>query len=469
MDREELKQDVLNTTRKPNASHFYKQAAKHFKTYGNLMNIYTYKNAQYNLDLQDYLEGLRVQYKEGTLDPELKKRYDRMGMVWENAKQKEWDFCYNLLAQYRDVYGSLIMPEKTEIQNVRIHDWLTEQREAYKKGELSLSREAKMQALDPKWAISKIANTPFTEKSVAYYVSKVFPDLQETFKPPCLKGKELDLYIPSLNIGIEYDGGRYHKIEDDLHKNDLCARSGIRLIRVRDKLCPHMDSDGNCTVINRVTNSRTDFNNTMHKLFDALGVEEHPDIDYARDKSAIESHLVENKSRFKIYLETAKLYYQENGHLFVPKDYCDPTGVRLGKWIKDIRDSKDMLTENQINALTDVGMVWTEVAKEKWLHNFRMATCNDTIPEDAVTVDNQSLQEWFKEQKELYVNFELSDEYKFEAMEEKFGLPDLSYIEEAVQEEQSKQEIQKQEQTEKENSDKKHKKDKHKRRDYDER
>lgn len=465
MEKDNLQEKVEPTRPTLTPEQAYRQAKKYYDTHGTLLNVFRHKNNQYNIILHDYLDDLRAQYQAKTLDPAVKAQYDKLDMIWENAKQKEWDYCYNMLKQYHSIYGSLIMSEQSEFQGVRIHAWLTEQREAYKNGELSLSREAKMQALDPKWAVSKIANTPFTEKSVSYYVSKVFPDVQETYRPPCLKGKELDIYIPSLNIGIEYDGGRYHKISDDLHKNELCKEGGIRLIRIRDRLCPYMASDENCTVINRTTNSTADFNKTMHNLFNALGVKEHPDIDFTRDKSSIASRVVENESRFKIYLRTAKLYYRENGHLFVPKDYCDETGVKLGKWIKDIRESKEMLTENQRNALSDIGMVWSDVAKEKWLYNFRMATCYDTIPQDAVTVDNQPLQEWFEGQKEMYMNFELSDEYKFEAMEEKFGLPDFTYMEAPVQEEAEKPK--QQEKLNKQEIDKDYshkKKDKHKKR-----
>ena len=34
-------------------------------------------------------------------------------------------------------------------------------------------------------------------------------------RPTWLKGKELDLYIPSLNLAIEYNGIAYHHTNDD--------------------------------------------------------------------------------------------------------------------------------------------------------------------------------------------------------------------------------------------------------------
>ncbi len=54
------------------------------------------------------------------------------------------------------------------------------------------------------------------------------------------KGYELDVYIPSRKIAIEYDGYRWHKdkTEQDLLKNSRCVKDGISLYRIREGLLP---------------------------------------------------------------------------------------------------------------------------------------------------------------------------------------------------------------------------------------
>lgn len=51
-----------------------------------------------------------------------------------------------------------------------------------------------------------------------------------------IKPLELDIYIPSLKIGIEYDGDFWHSIpkmkKRDVLKNNICKKKGIKLIRV---------------------------------------------------------------------------------------------------------------------------------------------------------------------------------------------------------------------------------------------
>lgn len=54
---------------------------------------------------------------------------------------------------------------------------------------------------------------------------------------------EIDIFIPSLNVGIEYDGRFYHTdVERDLTKDALCEEMGITLYRIREPETPTLDS-----------------------------------------------------------------------------------------------------------------------------------------------------------------------------------------------------------------------------------
>ena len=80
------------------------------------------------------------------------------------------------------------------------------------------------------------------EKSIYYYLSKYFNDIQENYRPAFLKGKELDIFLPSLNVGIEYDGERWHKnLQNDISKEALCKINGIALFHIREPRCPKLD------------------------------------------------------------------------------------------------------------------------------------------------------------------------------------------------------------------------------------
>ena len=82
--------------------------------------------------------------------------------------------------------------------------------------------------------------TSFFEQAIAFYLKKSFCVEQRIKK----NRKEIDIYLPDLNVGIEYDGMFYHagKLaqEREARKNAALSAAGIRLIRIKetkDKEC----------------------------------------------------------------------------------------------------------------------------------------------------------------------------------------------------------------------------------------
>ncbi len=87
----------------------------------------------------------------------------------------------------------------------------------------------------------RILKTSFPEQSVFYYLSKVFKDTKNTYYFQNKNKKiEVDIYIPSLKIAIEYDGVYYHKNKMDVDKlkNKFLRKKGIQLIRIRENELP---------------------------------------------------------------------------------------------------------------------------------------------------------------------------------------------------------------------------------------
>lgn len=82
--------------------------------------------------------------------------------------------------------------------------------------------------------------TSFTEQALFYYVKKAFPSAINSYKDIFTKGMELDIYIPDLKIGIEYDGVYWHHkkqatYEREQRKYNICKEHGIKLFRVREQ------------------------------------------------------------------------------------------------------------------------------------------------------------------------------------------------------------------------------------------
>lgn len=141
-------------------------------------------------------------------------------------------------------------------------------------------------------------STSFPEQTVYFYMQQVYPD---SINRHILSNEnvraEVDVYIPSLKLAIEYDGFRYHSSRErqvrDMQKNLFLASIGITLIRIREKGLPNLDSDG-CMCIMRDKKSVFSLNITIKKLLQILphspSVPE-DFIDVQRDKSQIYMYL----------------------------------------------------------------------------------------------------------------------------------------------------------------------------------
>ena len=79
--------------------------------------------------------------------------------------------------------------------------------------------------------------TSFPEQCFFYYTKKVFPDAINSYKEIFDNGMELDIYIPSIKTGIEYDGIYWHDesaLSREEKKYQICKENSIRLFRIKE-------------------------------------------------------------------------------------------------------------------------------------------------------------------------------------------------------------------------------------------
>ena len=90
-------------------------------------------------------------------------------------------------------------------------------------------------------------NVGFPELAIFYYLKQIFKDAQlNALVEGIGKFKFVDIYIPSLNLIVEYDGGHTHrnKIKIDRQKSRLIVEKGYELIRIRDNGLPPLEIEG---------------------------------------------------------------------------------------------------------------------------------------------------------------------------------------------------------------------------------
>lgn len=81
--------------------------------------------------------------------------------------------------------------------------------------------------------------TSFREQAFYYYLKQIFSDAINRFKAEWLGRYELDIFIPSKKLAIEYDGVAWHKEESfsrECKKYRLCKEHGIKLLRIKERM-----------------------------------------------------------------------------------------------------------------------------------------------------------------------------------------------------------------------------------------
>ncbi len=126
------------------------------------------------------------------------------------------------------------------------------------------------------------AQSSFSEQAVYYYLSKIFPDALHRHK----QQYEFDIFIPSKNIAVEYDGYFFHSGEDKLSndnaKDRYCKENGILLIRLRSPRLPDTES------AIRIDCEERKIAFGIHEILRIINSKTRIDIDVNRDTIAIQ-------------------------------------------------------------------------------------------------------------------------------------------------------------------------------------
>ena len=161
-------------------------------------------------------------------------------------------------------------------------------------------------------------HTSFSEQAIYYYANKYYPDSINGDKSAI--GMELDIYIPSKSVAIEYDGQAYHSPnrKTDVKKNQICKESGILLIRIQETNDYLYDD---CICITRNKNrSKSELTSVIKQVFTLLG-NDNADIDVVRDESEILSLYMSIKERnglSALYPDLAKEWHPTKNGLLTP-------------------------------------------------------------------------------------------------------------------------------------------------------
>lgn len=164
---------------------------------------------------------------------------------------------------------------------------------------------------------SQSAQTSFPEQAIYYYVKKAYPDAINGFTDLFNNhGMELDVFVPSLKIGIEYDGIAFHKKRThklrEQNKYKICQDASVKLIRIREDL-----SNTETIICDKLIFVDPDLKSAIEELKEylpKLGV-----IDIDNDSKIIKSGYLSDREKNSLFYQNPNLAeewnYDKNGAL----------------------------------------------------------------------------------------------------------------------------------------------------------
>jgi len=166
-------------------------------------------------------------------------------------------------------------------------------------------------------------STSFPEQAIYYYIRKEYSDAINSYRNGLGKS-EIDIYIPSKRMGIEYDGRNWHRnsFQKECDKYNRCKSLGIELIRIREselqgdvsQICDYFIASeyGHTKRFNSL-------DNCISELMEFLKVQR--SVDTQRDKLSIMEQYyssLHDKSLGVLYPELSEEWYQPKNGTITP-------------------------------------------------------------------------------------------------------------------------------------------------------
>ena len=325
-----------------------------------------YETVVNGVRLGEWVSRQRKKYAENMLEPYQIEKLESIGMVWD-VSSSVWTSKYNVAKKYFEMYGTIDVPAVFEFEGLQLGTWIYNQKQAFWAGVLTQEKKELLDKINMNWERKYGLNISIREKIVAYYLLQIFDDVEFSYHADWLGQKELDMFIPSLSLGVEYDGERWHSdAAKDGEKDALCEKNGVNLIRIREPNAPvytssslkmvlkDLSNKSLCDVVEQIVQFINLFYKTDYKV-NILFEKDYPEI--------VRMFAVSQTSNLwhEMYL-IAEKYYQEHGNLLVPTN-CTYLGKNLGAWVKTQRQAlksttKYVISEKQIALLDKISMVW---------------------------------------------------------------------------------------------------------------
>ena len=360
----------------------------------------------------------------GILTPAQIAKLDALGMRWKNKSDLAWEKYYSAAKEYSEEHGDLrVKIDYVDRNGVTLGSWIANMRSQRKSGirghYLTDERIEALDALGMTWDVPDYIFETNYAAAVTYH--RQHGDLDVPSKYVDENGVRLGSWIAAMRqrkrlgrlayspeqierlnaLGMRWTNQNTARWENGFEHAGEYFSAKRTLLVPPSYVCPDGFKLGDWVSNQREKYRAGTLDEERRTRLEEIGMRwELPDSWERR-------------------YELAKMYSEENGNLNVPHDYI-AEGVWLGKWLDEqrmIRDGKrkgKMLTQEQIDKLDAIGMIWTNRVDAAWDETLEEAKAilaeSGDIPADVLSTRGYQLRRWLIENKRKAAKGKLSPE-----------------------------------------------------------
>ena len=332
----------------------------------------------------------------------------------DNCLSLSWDDYYELAVEYYKEHGNLLVPVNYSKNGMNLGYWITDQRKTMKgQGHRKDLTEEQIEKLD---AIGMVWDKFKEQWDETYAIAKAYYEENGS-----LDGLR-DLKIHGKNI-YQWLGDQiksYNKGTLSKERTQLLEQIGVvwnkneaRWQEMYDLAKKYYEENG--SLLSITDENLRNWIQVQRQAYKGKGTYTKLSKQQIEKLESIGMVWDVKGKGFSDMFELAKRYYEEHGDLLLPDKY-EIDGKKVSSWIKDKRKAykKGTLTEEQIEQLEAIGMIW-DVKEYKWNQMFEQAKQYYDKNGNLMLTPSQNkrLYAWLRIQRDLYIKGEgLSEEQK---------------------------------------------------------
>ncbi|MCB6992809.1 Helicase associated domain protein [bacterium 210820-DFI.6.37] len=347
----------------------YHAAVRYHREHGNL-EVPSYYIDEDGIRLGAWIFNMRAirrnpSEKRGRLSREQIQKLDEIDMIWETRRNTTWNKSYEAACQYKKEHGNLDIPVAYITEDgCRLGRWIRHQRDNYKRG-LSKERIAKLEAIGMVWEPEDPWDAKFRLLK-RYYEEHGNINLPADYVS---EGVWLARWLTEQVARMSGKPTGRNKTVKTLTSDQVKQLESLGIRKNMSRL--------DLVWQEQYEEAKAFFEQTGHlnlpkgykgKSGKDLGVWllrqrqkwKAGQLDAEKERLLSEIGMIwdVNEFKWKAAYDLAADYYREHGSLQMPVTYKTESGYGLGKWVSGQRQKKDELSQEQIERLQAIGMVW---------------------------------------------------------------------------------------------------------------